>query len=79
MLGTHARTQGLVKGKLVVLDNLPQHLRQSMFTRAGEYPVVCRYSSEPGDPGLDVRSPALIPAQRADTLRTAYPSHEGSP
>ncbi len=26
-----------------------------MFAHGGEYPVVCRYSSEPGDPGLDVR------------------------
>ena len=25
-----------------------------MFEKAGEYQVVCRYSSEPGDPGLDV-------------------------
>ena len=56
LAGTHARTQGLVKGKLIVLDDLPQHLKQSMFEKGGEYPVVCRYSSEPGDPGLDVRS-----------------------
>jgi len=44
-----------VKGLLVVKDDLPKHLKQSMFEKAGEYPVVCRYSSEPGDPGLDVR------------------------
>lgn len=53
--GTHARTQGLVKGKLVVPDDLPQHLKQSFFEHGGEYPIVARYSSEPGDPGLDVR------------------------
>jgi hypothetical protein len=53
--GTHARTQGIVKGKLVVPDDLPKHLKQSMFAHGGEYPVLCRYSSEPGDPGLDVR------------------------
>ncbi len=52
--GTHARTQGLVKGKLIVPEDLPKHLKQSMFEHGGEYPVVCRYSSEPGDPGLDV-------------------------
>ena len=55
--GTHARTQGLVKGKLIVSDDLPKHLKQSMFAHGGEYPVVCRYSSEPGDPGLDVSLP----------------------
>lgn len=28
-----------------------------MFDHGAEYPVVCRYSSEPGDPGLDDRIP----------------------
>ncbi|KAI9873338.1 MAG: hypothetical protein M1830_000518 [Pleopsidium flavum] len=55
--GTHARTQGLVKGKLIIPDDLPKHLKQSMFEHGGEYAVVCRYSSEPGDPGLDDRIP----------------------
>lgn len=55
--GTHARTQGLVKGKLIVEHNLPKHLKQSLFADGGEYPVACRYSSEPGDPGLDVSLP----------------------
>lgn len=53
--GTHARTQGIVKGTLIVKDDLPKHLKQSMFEHGGEHAVVCRYSSEPGDPGLDVR------------------------
>ncbi|KAL9108816.1 MAG: hypothetical protein Q9227_006473 [Pyrenula ochraceoflavens] len=56
-VGTHARTQGVVKGTLVVSDDLPKHLKQSMFSRGGEYPVLARYSSEPGDPGLDDRIP----------------------
>ncbi|MCJ1369450.1 hypothetical protein MMC20_000661 [Loxospora ochrophaea] len=55
--GTHARTQGLVKGKIVVSEDLPKHLKQSLFEHGGEYPVICRYSSEPGDPGLDDRVP----------------------
>ncbi|KAK9415315.1 putative Catalase-like domain-containing protein [Seiridium unicorne] len=54
--GTHARTQGVIVGKFIVPDDLPRHLKQSeLFEKGGEYPVVCRYSSEPGDPGLDVR------------------------
>ena len=52
--GTHARTQGIVKGTLVTEKNLPKHLKQSMFAEEKEWPVLCRYSSEPGDPGLDV-------------------------
>lgn len=55
--GTHARTQGLVKGKFIVEDDLPKHLKQGeLFAQGGEYPLVARYSTEPGDPGLDVSS-----------------------
>ncbi|OJD36038.1 heme-dependent catalase [Diplodia corticola] len=54
--GTHARTHGVVKGKFLVPDDLPQHLKQTeLFATGGEYPAVCRYSTEPGDPGLDDR------------------------
>ena len=55
LAGTHARTQGIVKGTLIIKDDLPKHLKQSMFEHAGAHAVLCRYSSEPGDPGLDVR------------------------
>lgn len=54
IIGTHARTQGIVKGQLIVNDDLPKHLKQSLFSKGAEHSVVCRYSSEPGDPGLDV-------------------------
>lgn len=53
--GTHARTHGIVKGQFVVHDNLPKHLKQGeLFSQPGEYPIVARYSTEPGDPGMDV-------------------------
>ncbi|KAI5257160.1 heme-dependent catalase [Aureobasidium subglaciale] len=56
--GTHARTHGIVKGSFVVPDDLPKHLRQGeLFSKGGEYPIVARYSTEPGDPGLDDRIP----------------------
>ncbi|KAL9084215.1 MAG: hypothetical protein Q9159_005338 [Coniocarpon cinnabarinum] len=55
--GTHARTQGLVKGRFIV-DKLPPHLAQGpLFDHPAEYPVAARYSTEPGDPGLDDRIP----------------------
>jgi hypothetical protein len=45
---THVKTQGLVKGTLTVLPNLPQHLRQGLFSEPGkEYPVIVRYANEP--------------------------------
>ncbi|KAL9084190.1 MAG: hypothetical protein Q9165_008176 [Trypethelium subeluteriae] len=54
--GTHARTHGIVKGKFIVPDDLPTHLKQTeLFSHRGEYPLAARYSTEPGDPGLDDR------------------------
>jgi catalase len=47
-----------VKGKFVVPDDLPSHLKQTeLFSKGGEYDAVCRYSTEPSDPGLDDRIP----------------------
>jgi hypothetical protein len=57
--GTHGRTQGIVKGTLVVEKNLPTYLKQSMFAEEREWLFLCRYSSEPGDPGLDVSIDAI--------------------
>ena len=52
---THARTQGIVKGKFKVLDGLPPYLKQTeLFSHGREYDIVARYSTEPGDAGLDV-------------------------
>ncbi|CAD6593397.1 MAG: hypothetical protein ASARMPREDX12_007128 [Alectoria sarmentosa] len=72
---THARTQGIVKGTLIVKDDLPKHLKQSMFDHGGEHAVVCRYSSEPGDPGLDPRGFAMkvfnVPGEKFDSTKTA--------
>jgi hypothetical protein len=55
-LGTHAITQGIVKGELIVGDLPPRHA-QNMFAKPGRYPIVMRDSSKPGDPGLDDRIP----------------------
>lgn len=59
---------------LIVEDDLPKHLKQSMFAHAGQYPVVCRYSSEPGDPGLDVqlKSGDSAGTHSLPLLRTAF-------
>jgi hypothetical protein len=46
-----------VKGELIVDDDLPAHLKQSLFAKPGKYPLCMRYSSEPGDPALDDRIP----------------------
>ncbi|KAI9714353.1 MAG: hypothetical protein M1820_000314 [Bogoriella megaspora] len=56
--GTHARTHGIIKGKMIVSNDLPPHLKQTeLFSKGGEFPLAARYSTEPGDPGLDDRIP----------------------
>lgn len=54
---THAKGQGFVKGTLTVESDLPGELAQSLFAGPGEYPVIMRFATEPGDM-LDDRTPA---------------------
>ncbi|KAF2492049.1 heme-dependent catalase [Lophium mytilinum] len=45
---THVKTQGIVKGKLIVNSDLPIHLRQGIFAEAGRvYDVAGRFANEP--------------------------------
>jgi hypothetical protein len=45
---THVKTQGIVKGKMTVLSDLPDHLRQGLFKTPGKtYDVAARYANEP--------------------------------
>lgn len=46
--GTHVKTQGILKGSLAVLPNLPPHLAQGLFANgAHDHPVAIRYANEP--------------------------------
>jgi len=45
----HAKSHGLIEGELRVLDGLPFELAQGIFATAGNYPVVMRFSTIPGD------------------------------
>lgn len=59
--GTHGRSHGVVKGTFIVPEDLPSHLKQTeLFTKGGNYPVVCRYSSSIPDPNVDVRRYATL-------------------
>lgn len=71
-------------------DNLPKHLKQTeMFAKGGEYDAACRYSTEPGDPGLDVSVPLHFMSTLDKTnpifgptltrCRTAYPNPAALP
>src|SRR3954470_22962538 len=45
----HAKSHGLLEGRLEVPGNLPPRLAQGLFGRPGTYPVVLRISTIPGD------------------------------
>jgi catalase len=45
----HAKTHGILQGKIEVPPALPEYLAQGLFARPGRYPVVTRLSTIPGD------------------------------
>jgi hypothetical protein len=48
--GVHAKSHGLLRGELQVLDNLPPDYSQGLFGHpGGAWPVVLRLSTTPGD------------------------------
>jgi hypothetical protein len=47
--GVHAKSHGLIAGRLIVADGLPAILAQGLFAHGGTYPVVMRISTIPGD------------------------------
>ena len=45
----HAKSHGILRGELKVFDVLPPELAQGIFAMAATYPVVMRFSTNPGD------------------------------
>jgi hypothetical protein len=45
----HAKAHGLLNAELVIDSGLPPTLAQGLFARAGNYPVLMRFSTIPGD------------------------------
>lgn len=45
----HAKSHGLLRAELDVVNGLPPALAQGLFAKAGRYPVVMRFSTVPGD------------------------------
>ena len=45
----HAKSHGILRGTLTVLDDLPPALAQGAFTKPDVHPVVMRFSTNPGD------------------------------
>ncbi|CAF9934240.1 MAG: hypothetical protein ALECFALPRED_005893 [Alectoria fallacina] len=66
LAGTHARTQGIVKGTLIVKDDLPKHLKQSMFDHGGEHAV----DRIPQPRGFAMKV-FNVPGEKFDSTKTA--------
>ena len=49
MRSVHAKSHGVLRGGLTVLDGLPPELAQGLFARPGRYAVAMRFSTLPGD------------------------------
>lgn len=78
---THAKTHGVVTGRLRVLDDLPPELAQGLFAEPGEYDVVVRFASEPGtlepDTVQRARGVALkVLSVRGPVLREGWTSQD---
>jgi hypothetical protein len=78
----HAKSHGVLRGKLGVLPGLPQHLAQGLFAVPREYDAVLRFSTLPGDVlddhvstprGLAIKvigvDGARLPGSEADTTQ----------
>ena len=45
----HAKAHGVLRARMRVLGGLPETLAQGLFAQAGEYDVLMRFSTNPGD------------------------------
>ncbi len=45
----HAKSHGLIRGKLTIKSDLPDFLKQGVFASERVYPAVMRFSTSPGD------------------------------
>lgn len=46
---SHAKSHGAAVGELTVFDDLPEPLRQGLFSQPGRYPVIVRLANVPGE------------------------------
>ncbi|MBE7159374.1 MAG: catalase family protein [Rhodospirillales bacterium] len=74
----HAKSHGLLVGTLEVLPDLPEPLAQGLFGEVRRYPVILRFSTNPGDLLADnVSSPRGLAIKVLDVDGPKTPNHEG--
>ncbi len=76
----HAKSHGVLLGTLEVLPGLPEHLRQGLFAQTASYPIVMRFSTNPGDMLADnVSSPRGLALKVLGVDGDKVPNHAGKP
>ncbi len=75
----HAKSHGVLVGTLEVRPNLGEALAQGVFAAPGSYPVVLRFSTNPGDLLADsVSSPRGLAIKILNVPGEMLPSHAGN-
>ena len=74
----HAKSHGLLKAELTIVDGLPPELRQGLFAQPGNYGVIMRFSTNPGDILSDhISSPRGLAIKVVGVSGEFLPSHAG--
>ena len=75
----HAKSHGVLVGTLEVLPGLAPELAQGLFAQPGSYPVVFRFSTNPGDLLADnVSSPRGLAMKVLNVAGEQLPSNAGN-
>ena len=75
----HAKSHGVLIGTLTVTGGLAEPLAQGLFAQAGSYPVILRFSTNPGDLLADsVSSPRGLAIKILGVPGEMVPSHSGN-
>ena len=74
----HAKSHGLLRAELTVLDGLPAELRQGLFARPASYGAIMRFSTNPGDILSDhISTPRGLAIKIVGIEGEMLPSHAG--
>ena len=74
----HAKSHGLLKAEVTVLEGLPPELAQGLFAKPGSYGAVMRFSTNPGDILSDhISTPRGLAMKIIGVDGEMVPSHAG--
>ena len=75
----HAKSHGVLKGTFEVLPGLPPELAQGLFAQAASYPIIMRFSTNPGDLLADnVSTPRGLAMKILNVPGEMLPSNSGA-